>query len=95
MRGEWQPGMMIDDAGQGLGVGFIADVPRHQPRQLRGTCARARFGHFAQAQIGRIRQDRGEQEYGFFHPLTRLHIQMYIRLIKSFMLGCRGEMIMS
>ena len=58
---EGLPGLSVDEFSQGRGVGFIADVPGLQPRQLCITCSGACLGHLGQPHIDRISQDRGQQ----------------------------------
>ncbi|CSD55177.1 Uncharacterised protein [Vibrio cholerae] len=56
------PKLRIHQLGQRRRIGFIADVPGLQPRQLGVGGARAGLGHFGQTQVDRVGQDRRQQQ---------------------------------
>ena len=62
MCGERVMGLGVDQLGQSLRIGFVADVPGLQPRQPCIGSARAGLRHFAEAKVDRIGQDCGQQQ---------------------------------
>ena len=52
----------IDEFCQGRRVGFIADMPRLQPEQLRVGRSGAGFRHFDQSEIDGVSQNRGKEQ---------------------------------
>lgn len=50
----------VGQLGQRRGIGFVADMLCLQPRQFGVGRIRAGLGHLGQAQIDRIRQNRGQ-----------------------------------
>ena len=55
--------VIVDDFGQRFRVGFVPNMPGYEPGQFSETCARTRFGHFAQTQVGRIGKNGRQQQY--------------------------------
>jgi hypothetical protein len=53
---------VIDELGERLGIGLVADMPGHKPREPGEARSGARLGHLLKAQIERVGQDRGEQQ---------------------------------
>ena len=60
-RREGMRGVAIDDRRQRRQVGFVAHMPFRRPAQARQRQPARTFGHAAQAEIGRIGEDRTHQ----------------------------------
>ena len=62
MSGQGQAVLVIDELGERLGIGLVADMPGHEPGEPGEARSRTRIGHFLKAQIERVGQNRGEQQ---------------------------------
>ncbi|MDG5973458.1 hypothetical protein JAGODDHD_04228 [Sphingomonas paucimobilis] len=60
-RRERMRGMAIDDRRQRRQIGFVAHMPFRRPAQARQRQPARAFGHAAQAEVGRIGEDRTHQ----------------------------------
>jgi hypothetical protein len=52
--------LIIDDFGEGFGVGLIPHMPSSQAIELIKSSSWTSFGHLCQAQVDRISQDDGQ-----------------------------------
>jgi hypothetical protein len=62
--------LIVDQFGQPLLIGLVADIPGYQPRQFRHARTRTGIGHFLQPEVERVSKERGQQQ----RPVGRLRV---------------------
>ena len=69
------PELGVDQFGQRRRIGFIAGMPGLQPGELGVSRTGARFGHFGQAQVDRVGQDRSQQQIFVFGEVAGFQVR--------------------